>query len=91
MIGAVPDLEFRAASTSVGAFAKLVLYSDGVYEIERTDKTMWPFNDFIEFMKQCHHNAPDDSKMDRLIAYDREIQGREEFVDDCSIVELQFV
>ncbi len=34
---------------------------------------------------------PNDSKMDRLIAYDREIQGREEFVDDCSIVELQFV
>ncbi len=32
-----------------------------------------------------------ESKMDRLIAYDREIQGREEFVDDCSIVEMQFI
>jgi hypothetical protein len=29
--------------------------------------------------------------MDRLIAYDREIQGREEFIDDCSIVELKFL
>lgn len=29
--------------------------------------------------------------MDRLIDYARVIQGREEFVDDCSIVELQFV
>ena len=91
MIGAVPDLEFQTASTSLGAFAKLFLYSDGVYEIERTDKTMWPFNDFIEFMKQGPHDAANDSKMDRLIAYDREIQGREEFVDDCSIVEIQFV
>ena len=91
MIGAVPDLEFQTASTSLGAFAKLFLYSDGVYEIERTDKTMWPFNDFIEFMKQGPHDAANDSKMDRLIAYDREIQGREEFIDDCSIVELQFV
>jgi phosphoserine phosphatase RsbU/P len=90
MIGAVPDLEFQPASTSLGAFAKLFLYSDGVYEIERTDKTMWPFNDFIEFMKQGPHDAANDSKMDRLIAHDRAIQGREEFVDDCSIVELQF-
>ena len=90
MIGAVPDLEFQTASTSLDAFAKLYLYSDGVYEIERTDKTMWPFNDFVEFMKQGPHDAADDSKMDRLIAHDREIQGRDEFVDDCSIVELQF-
>jgi hypothetical protein len=28
--------------------------------------------------------------MDRLIAHDRTIQGREEFVDDFSIFELQF-
>jgi phosphoserine phosphatase RsbU/P len=91
MIGAVPDLEFRASSTSVGAFAKLFLYSDGVHEIERIDKTMWPFNEFIEFMKTGPLDIAGDSKMDRLIAYDREIQGREEFVDDCSIVELQFV
>jgi phosphoserine phosphatase RsbU/P len=91
MIGAVPDLEFRSASTSLGSFAKLFLYSDGVYEIERTDKSMWPFNEFIEFMKKGPNDIAGDSKMDRLIAYDREIQGREEFVDDCSIVELQFV
>jgi phosphoserine phosphatase RsbU/P len=91
MIGAVPDLEFKSASTSLGSFAKLFLYSDGVYEIERTDKSMWPFNEFIEFMKKGPNDIAGDSKMDRLIAYDREIQGREEFVDDCSIVELQFV
>ena len=35
MIGAVPDLEFQTASTSLGTFAKLCIYSDGVYEIER--------------------------------------------------------
>ena len=90
MIGAVPDLEFQASSTSLGAFAKLFLYSDGVHEIERIDKTMWPFNEFIEFMKKGPLDTAGDSKMDRLIAHDREIQGREEFVDDCSIVELQF-
>jgi len=91
MIGAVPDLEFKTASIPLGAFSKLYLYSDGVYEIERTDTTIWPFNEFLEFMKQGPHDMAGDSKMDRLIAYDREIQGREEFVDDCSIVELQFV
>ena len=91
MIGAVPDLEFQTGSTELDAFAKLYLYSDGVYEIERIDKTMWPFDEFVAFMKQGPHDADDDSKMDRLIAHDREIQGRDEFVDDFSIVELKFV
>src|SRR5262249_32242023 len=90
MIGAVSDLEFATSSTSLGKFAKLCIYSDGVFEIERVDNSMWPFNDFIEFMKQGPHDTENESKMDRLIAYDRQIQGREEFVDDCSIVELKF-
>ena len=75
----------------MGAFAKLCIYSDGVYEIERVDKSMWPFNNFIEFMKKGPHDDENDSKMDRLIAYDRVIQGREDFIDDCSIVELKFM
>ncbi len=91
MIGAIPDLEFETAGTTLEQFAKLCLYSDGVYEIERIDKTMWPFNDFIEFMKAGPHDADNDSKMDRLIAHDRQIQGRDEFIDDCSIVELKFM
>ena len=91
MVGAIPDLEFQTSSTSLNAFAKLYLYSDGVYEIERIDGSMWPFDEFVAFMKQGPHDQAGDSAMDRLIAYDRQIQGREEFVDDCSIVEMQFV
>ena len=92
MVGAVPDLEYQTSSTSaLDSFAKLYIYSDGAYEIERTDKTMWPFNEFLDFMNQGMQNPASDSAMDRLIAYDRKLQGRDEFVDDFSIVELQFV
>ena len=48
MIGAVPDLEYQSGSVALDAFAKLYLYSDGAYEIERTDKTMWPFDEFVD-------------------------------------------
>ena len=51
---------------------------------------MWPFEQFIDFMKQGPHDDADGAKMDRLIAHDRMLQGREEFVNDFSIVELQF-
>ncbi len=90
MIGAVPDLEYQSGSAELDAFTKLYLYSDGAYEIERIDKTMWPFDEFVAFMKQGPHDAEGGSKMDHLIAHDRAIQGRDEFVDDFSIVEFRF-
>ena len=90
MIGAVPDLEFQSGSVELDAFAKLYLYSDGAYEIEKTDKSMWPFEEFVDFMKQGPHDAADGAMMDRLIAHDRMLQGRDEFVDDFSIVEFRF-
>ena len=81
----VPDLQH-----SLKAFAKLYLYSDGVYEIERTDGTHVAVQRFRRVHETRAARPAGDSKMDRLIAYDRQIQGREEFVDDCSIVEMQF-
>jgi phosphoserine phosphatase RsbU/P len=91
MIGAVPDLEYRTSTIALDSFAKIYVYSDGAYEIERTDKTMWPFSEFVDFMNQQAQNPTGESQMDRLIAFDRAIQGREEFIDDFSIVELQFM
>ncbi len=90
MIGAVPDLEYQSGTAELDAFAKLYLYSDGAYELERVDKTMWPFDEFVAFMKQGPHDAEGGSKMDHLIAHDRAIQGRDEFVNDFSIVEFRF-
>jgi sigma-B regulation protein RsbU (phosphoserine phosphatase) len=90
MVGAVPDLEYETSSVALGAFAKLYLYSDGVYELERTDKTMWPFDEFVAFMRNGPHDTANGAMMDHLITYDRELQGRDEFIDDFSIVELQF-
>ena len=51
---------------------------------------MWPFSEFLAFMGQGPHEGSATSKMDRLIAHDRELMGVDEFADDLSIVELIF-
>lgn len=91
MIGAVNDLEYEAGSTTLDAFAKIFLFSDGAYEIEKADKTMWPWSEFIAFMDQGPHQGDGTSKMDRLIAHDRALMGQDEFADDLSIVELDLL
>ena len=61
MIGAVPDSRTRPTIISLDDFAKLYLYSDGAYEIEKADKSMWPFGEFLRVMGQGPHDAPDGS------------------------------
>jgi sigma-B regulation protein RsbU (phosphoserine phosphatase) len=90
MIGALPDLEYESGSTTLDAFAKLYVLSDGAYEIEKADSTMWPFNEFLAFMEQGPQEGLETSKMDQLIAHGRALMGKDEFADDLSIVELVF-
>jgi len=88
MIGAVEDLEFRSESCQVEACAKLFLYSDGIYEIELKDGRMWAFDDFV---KDLGDGAkPGVSDLDRLVTHVRAVGGRDDFVDDFSIVEFEF-
>jgi sigma-B regulation protein RsbU (phosphoserine phosphatase) len=90
MVGAISDLEYATASCPVEAFGMLSLYSDGVFEIERSDHSTWPYSEFVEFMGQAPLNAGQNG-MDRLIQHTRALGGSDEYVDDFSIVEFQFL
>ena len=91
MIGAITDIEYASAEAALGPFAKVYLFSDGAYEIERADDTLWPFGDFIAFMGQGPFDDPAAPKMDALIAHDRALMGKDDFADDLSMVELTFL
>jgi sigma-B regulation protein RsbU (phosphoserine phosphatase) len=90
MIGAVTDLEYESGSVTLDSYAKIYVLSDGAYEIEKADQTMWPFSEFLSYMGQGPHEGGETSKMDQLIAHDRVLMGRDDFADDLSIVELDF-
>jgi sigma-B regulation protein RsbU (phosphoserine phosphatase) len=88
MVGAIPDIDYNTATVELAPYSKLFLFSDGVYEIEYADTTMWPFSDFIEFMKRPA--TPGISFMDTLMTHVRTLSGKNEFADDFSIVEFRF-
>ena len=79
--GSRPRAPIDPASPNWAHCAELCMWhSDGVYEIERIDNSMWPFTEFIEFMKIGPHDAVNDSRIGSpLFAHDRRIQGREDF------------
>ncbi|WP_337172977.1 SpoIIE family protein phosphatase [Paludisphaera sp.] len=90
MIGAITDMEYDQADATLGPCARIYLFSDGAYEIEKADGNLWPFGEFIEFMGRGPFDDPASPKMDALIAHDRALMGKDDFADDLSMVELTF-
>ncbi len=99
LVGAVEGLEYEASEVAVPPGSRIYIYSDGAYEIIRTDGTMWPFADFVEMLSGAafDQGAGDGTgntgmprPLDSLLEHIRGLSGREDFQDDCSIVELIF-
>ena len=89
MVGAVGDLEYATSTCQIGGSGFLSLYSDGAFEIELSADKTWPFADFVAFMETAMRGEGA-SAMDPLIAHARSLQGKDEFVDDLSMVEFRF-
>ncbi len=88
LIGAVEGLEFTAGEADVPAGSRLLIYSDGAFEVSRSDGSMWAFDDFVSQL--IHPPAGVDCRMDALVAHIRKISARDDFHDDFSMVELSF-
>ncbi len=50
MIGAMPDIRYRTAETTVPADSSLYLFSDGVFEIVTRDGRQWTLDDFTALL-----------------------------------------
>ena len=86
LIGAVDDLEFTSQDVAVPAGARLLVYSDGAFEISRPDGSMWPFEEFVRTVAAPPPTAT--NTMDALVTHVRQLSGRDEFADDFSMMEL---
>jgi sigma-B regulation protein RsbU (phosphoserine phosphatase) len=88
MVGMDEDAEFSVETQPVQAGDRLYVYSDGAFEITKTDGQMWQFEEFLAFM--ASRSKGEIGKMDDLLQHVRRLQGVDEFIDDFSIVEVSW-
>jgi phosphoserine phosphatase RsbU/P len=87
LIGMVPGLQFDTQITNLGPCARLLLFSDGVFEIEQANGEMWKFDEFVGFVCDSPPNEP---IMDRLLSHVQRLHGSNQLEDDFSIAEAIF-
>jgi hypothetical protein len=59
-----------------------------VYEVKKSDGSMWRFDEFADFMNNV--KAGGHSILDRLYSYAKNLGHSENFEDDFTIVEVAF-
>ncbi|MBR8834106.1 MAG: SpoIIE family protein phosphatase [Stigonema ocellatum SAG 48.90 = DSM 106950] len=90
-IGVGAETKYYNAVCDIQALSKLYVFSDGVYEVEQSDGSMWNFNSFINLLMVCHQpHELDKLSLDSLLESIRSSTGTKIFTDDCSLIEINF-
>ncbi|MCD6308672.1 MAG: SpoIIE family protein phosphatase [Candidatus Latescibacteria bacterium] len=87
-IGGLPSSTFTGDSITVERPALLYVFSDGVYEVEKKDGSMWSLGELEEFI--TGRPAGDTAVIDSLLSFIREMSAEEILADDFSMLKVMF-
>ncbi|AWM36478.1 Phosphoserine phosphatase RsbP [Gemmata obscuriglobus] len=87
-VGMMPEMPYDTKSVPVSPDARLLVFSDGIMEIEQTGGEMWPWADFLALISS--ELAREGDLIGRHLEYVRELGGREVLADDFSMMDVRF-
>src|SRR6185437_148072 len=86
-VGMIPEMPFDTRTVDVPDDARLLIYSDGVFEIEKPDGAMWQFPDFLA---RIVDSLGRDGLIDNHLGFARGLRGGQVLGDDFSMLEARF-
>jgi phosphoserine phosphatase RsbU/P len=86
-VGMVEGVEYDNTACQTVPGSRLLVFSDGVFEIERQDGPMWTYSELVTYVTGLQ--ATESSVMDPLLAHVRELHGPGPLGDDFSIIEAR--
>src|SRR5262249_42630452 len=87
MIGLIPDVTFPSRSCPVPSGSRLLIFSDGVFEIMRGEDVVWDLPDCISYLASISGKA--ESLMDDLMVVARRQRGSQQIEYDFSMIEVR--
>ena len=88
MMGVLHDANFPANSCLVPTGARLLIFSDGVFEIFNDEHAAWDWPACVNYLATLSQGAG--TVMDELIEHVRLLRGSHQLDDDFSIIEARF-
>lgn len=88
IIGGLPEFPFKSTKVNVPEGALLYIYSDGVYEIELHDGSIWELDEMADFINETKNENADE--IDGLLNKVKIIGNKEILDDDFSMLKIKF-
>jgi len=87
-IGAMPSATFKEDEILVETPARLLVFSDGAYEIRQKSGDMWSYEEFKDFV--AHKAASGGPELESLLAHAKALLGRDILDDDLTMLQIAF-
>jgi phosphoserine phosphatase RsbU/P len=87
-IGMFPESKYQNAVCNIQPHSCLYVFSDGIYELEQANGTIWDLDEFIKLLKE--HQATAENDLDHLLSKVRSLNYKDYFDDDLSIMKIDF-
>jgi sigma-B regulation protein RsbU (phosphoserine phosphatase) len=87
-VGMFPEVEYSEEVCAIAPTDRLYIFSDGIYEINQADGEIWGLDNFIELLKD--HQSDSGRDLDLLIQRVKQVNPRDYFDDDLSLMEIDF-
>ncbi|MFC1877097.1 SpoIIE family protein phosphatase [Thermodesulfobacteriota bacterium] len=88
VVGGMPDVSYKQNKLNICNGASLYIFSDGVYEVEQEDGSMWKFSDYVSLLSEI--NSDEQSSLDRLFDQTLQRVNGDKFEDDYTILRKNF-
>jgi sigma-B regulation protein RsbU (phosphoserine phosphatase) len=88
-IGMLPEMSYETRTITVSEQGRLLVYSDGVFEVEMRDGQMWQYPDFVthiaKLLNEEHHLL-----LEHHLEFVQSLGASRTLGDDFSMVEVRF-
>jgi sigma-B regulation protein RsbU (phosphoserine phosphatase) len=87
-VGMFPDADYVDDCCDVVEPSTLYIFSDGIYEINQSDGTIWGIDPFVELLAACRNKST--SNLDQVLHALKSVNPKDYFDDDLSLLEINF-
>lgn len=87
-VGMFPEADYVDQCCEIAQLSTLYIFSDGIYEINQSDGTVWGIEPFIQLLADCWQNTG--CKLDPILKSLQAVNPKEYFDDDVSLLEINF-
>lgn len=86
IIGGLTDFPYSSSEVKVELPAEIFIYSDGVYEIEKPDHSIWEIDEMCEYVE--NHRGDGNFEIDSLHEFVKKLSGKNILDDDYSMMKI---